>query len=103
MTQMRKWYPMLSFKAQIMTSLTWKTHKRIGMAALSAEFEQLKNYLKTVISWSPVDPEHPMDLYIEGSSLLNHWPGNDRGLTAYAAHPWHAGKTGTCPEWRAVV
>ena len=57
--QSKKWFPMLCIQRKVITSLIWKTCKYGDTAALSAEIEDLKNYLKTV------DPGHPIELYTD--------------------------------------
>ena len=50
----------------VLQTLTWKTVKYVDMGALEEEFDELKEYLKTEIPLSPVDPGHPLKISTDG-------------------------------------
>ena len=67
--QLINWYPRLSCNTRVMQTLTWKNVKFMDTVNLRKELEELKEYLAHMLPLSPVDHQHPIELFTYGSQL----------------------------------
>ena len=65
--QIKSWFPQPSTNIDFLKKLTWKNVAFTWTPDSQALFERLKDHLLQYVPVSPASPEHPFQLYTDGS------------------------------------